>query len=249
VGTTVFKDAKIFLKGFDLSGDHNDLGLNFSSEMLDATTFGNSTRIRKGGLKTADMSGSGFWQGGANEVDDALFNRIGVDNELMTLFGDGINGGTTCAPGYAMKSVAASYNPGGSVGALLPFTMTAMSESELVRAIPLQNATETALSTGATNSTPVEVGAIESGMKLYAGQHGVEFATSTTGARLDMAVQNASSSGASYNTVLNFTQLTAIGGEWGTPVTGPSSTDRTWWRIQSCSCGASVKALGWVGIQ
>lgn len=251
MGSLIFKSAKILLKGFDLSGDHNDLSLNYSSEMQDATTFGDNTRVRKGGLKTADISSAGFWEGGKDKVDDALFNRIGVDDELLTVFGDGINEGSTCAPGFGMQVVTAEYNPGGSIGDLLPFRMTAQSRSELVRATPLKDALDTPLTTGETNSTPLQTSTVNSGLKLFAGLHATAFATSTTGSRVDVTLQNSSSSGAvaSFVDVLSFTQLTEIGGQFATPIVGPSSTDRDWWRVQACSCGAGVSMLAWMGVQ
>lgn len=252
MSTVVFKQARIFIKGYDMSGDSNDLGLNLSSEMLDATTFGNNTRIHKGGLKVADVRAGGFWQSAATScgsVDRTLFDNLGVDDVLMTLFGDGINEASTCQPGFAMQSVEATYVPGGSVGDLLPFTMTAMSRSELVHAYPLQDKSTTPLSTGAVTSTPTQVGAIESGLTFYAGLHGLVFATSTTGASLRGTYQNASSSGEPYNDIASITALTEPGGEFLTPIVGPNSTDRPWWRLQTCSCGAGVQLLGWIGIQ
>ena len=127
MATLIYTDAEFFLGGYDLSADHNEIGLDYSSEMLDVTTMGDSTRIRAGGLDTATVNGSGFWNGGAGNADDALFGLAGEDQKVLTLFPDGIVEGTSTLKGYAMKAVLADYNIGNSVGEMLTFSITAES--------------------------------------------------------------------------------------------------------------------------
>jgi hypothetical protein len=127
MATVIYTDAKLFLGGYNLSADHNELGLDYSSEMLDVTTMGDSTRIRAGGLDTATMNGNGFWNGGAGNADDALFGLTGEDEKVLTMFPDGIVEGTATLKGYAMKAVLANYNIGNTVGDMLTFSITAES--------------------------------------------------------------------------------------------------------------------------
>jgi hypothetical protein len=127
MATVIYTDAKFFLGGFNLSADHNEIGLDYASEMLDVTTMGDSTRVRAGGLDTATVSGTGFWNGGTGNADDALFGLIGEDEKVLTLFPDGITEGTTTLKGYAMKSVLANYNIGNTVGDMMTFDLTAES--------------------------------------------------------------------------------------------------------------------------
>ena len=134
MATVIYTDAKFFLSGYNLSADHNEIGLDYSSEMLDVTTMGDSTRVRAGGLDSATVNGTGFWNGGTNNADDALFGLIGEPNyrpeyaqKVLTLFPDGIVEGTSTLKGYAMKSVLENYNIGNTVGDMLTFDLTAQS--------------------------------------------------------------------------------------------------------------------------
>jgi hypothetical protein len=127
MATVIYTDAKFFLGGFNLSADHNEIGLDYSSEMLDVTTMGDSTRVRAGGLDSATVNGSGFWNGGTGNADDALFGLVGEDQKVLTLFPDGITEGSTTLKGYAMKSVLANYNIGNTVGDMMTFDLTAES--------------------------------------------------------------------------------------------------------------------------
>lgn len=132
--TGLFSNAKIFVDGFALAGDFESIELAYSAEILDETTFGDTTRIHRGGLKTADVSGSGFWSAdvttaqSADVVDRILFGIVGSDDKVITLFADGITEGSTDndKKGYAMKGVVNEFNIGGTVGALLPFNFAMM---------------------------------------------------------------------------------------------------------------------------
>jgi hypothetical protein len=127
MATVIYNDAKFFLGGYNLSADHNEIGLEYSSEMLDVTTMGDDTRIRKGGLESATVNGSGFWNSGTGNAGEALFGLLGKNQKILTLFPDGIVEGTSTLKGYAMKSVLAEYNIGNSVGSMLTFDLTAES--------------------------------------------------------------------------------------------------------------------------
>ena len=60
MATIVYKNAKLFIDDTELDAQLADLSVNYKAEMLDATTFGNDTRIHKGGLFLADMAGKGY---------------------------------------------------------------------------------------------------------------------------------------------------------------------------------------------
>jgi hypothetical protein len=125
MATVVLTNAKILVGGFNLSADYNEISLEYASEMLDVTSFGSSTRKNKGGLTTASMSGSGFWNGGANNADQALFDFVGTDDaQPITVFANGITEGDERG-GYAFKGVVENYNVGTAVGGMCTFDMTA----------------------------------------------------------------------------------------------------------------------------
>lgn len=121
MATVHYRDAVVLIAGFDLSGDFDTLDVEFSAEMLDQTAFGDSTRIMKGGLAVASVAGSGHYSNGKNGVADALFGLVGDDDELITVFANGITEGTSTDMGFAMKGVVETFNLGETVGALLGF--------------------------------------------------------------------------------------------------------------------------------
>jgi hypothetical protein len=118
VATIHYRNARILVGGYNISGDSNSLGVNLAAEMLDETSFGDSTRIRKGGLKTADVQGAANWDASAGHVDAILFGVVGVDDQVVTVFANGITEGTATDMGFSMKGVLDKYNVKGDVGSL-----------------------------------------------------------------------------------------------------------------------------------
>ena len=126
MSTVVFKSAEIFLGGVEVTGDFNEVAMSLEAESLDATVFGNATRVHKGGLKDASVTGGGFWQAGANAIDPTVFESFDVTEQVISLYPDGITeGSTSTGSGYAFKAMTAKYTLGGAVGALLPFSIEA----------------------------------------------------------------------------------------------------------------------------
>ena len=126
MATVVYKNAMLQLGSVNLSAFVSELALSYEAESLDATTFGNATRVHKGGLKDATLSGGGFWQAGANAIDPTLFESFDVTEQVISLYPDGITeGSTSTGSGYAFKAMTARYTLGGAVGSLLPFTVEA----------------------------------------------------------------------------------------------------------------------------
>lgn len=123
MATVHYRNARIFAGGYDLSGDHNQLGIDLSAEMLDETCFGDTTRIRKGGLTVASITGAGFWDASAGHVDALLFSDVGVDDVPVLVFPNGITEGTATERGFGFKGVVEKYNLKGDVGSLLSFDM------------------------------------------------------------------------------------------------------------------------------
>lgn len=121
MATLNFRNAKIFVDGFELSGDFESIEVALASEMLDETTFGDDTRINKGGMKTANVSGAGYWNAAAGTVDRIMFSIVGSDDKVITVFANGLTEGTSTDKGFSCKGVVDTYNIGGAVGALLPF--------------------------------------------------------------------------------------------------------------------------------
>lgn len=127
MATLVYTDAKLLLGGYNLSADHNELSLDYAADMLDVTVFGDDTRSRQGGLDSASISGTGFWNGGHGNADDALFGFVAATKVPLVIFANGITEGTTTDKGYAFEAVVESYNLGTSVGEMMTFDLSVQS--------------------------------------------------------------------------------------------------------------------------
>ena len=126
MASVTFVSAKLLFGGYDVSGDFNQVELSNEAEALDATVFGNTSRVKKGGLKIASVRGAGYWQAGANAVDPVFHESLSLADAVVMLFPDGITEGSTATgAGYMFKSTLSKYSVAGSVGDHLPFTVEA----------------------------------------------------------------------------------------------------------------------------
>lgn len=127
--TVVYRNCVILIGGASLAGQFNELTLNYKSEMLDRTTFGDTTRNRRGGLFSADVAGKGLSVQGTNLVEDVLFAGVGTSDIAVPLvvWPDGVTEGSQTGRGYAMLGAFEHLNVGGAVGTLLPFDFAAQS--------------------------------------------------------------------------------------------------------------------------
>jgi hypothetical protein len=120
MATTVLCNCKVLVDGTDLSGACNEATVSYTAEMLDATTFGICTRVRKGGLTALAIALKGFYHLGSTGPDGTLWPVVGEPDRVFTFFPTTITTGSYC--GYASKATVESLVPGGTVGTLTPFT-------------------------------------------------------------------------------------------------------------------------------
>lgn len=235
----VLQDCKLLVAGYDLSGKMNALALDYSAELQDKTTFGDTTRSRLGGLKSVTAQHNGYWDG--TGLDDILFNRIGLAGEVMTIAPAALTAGNRA---FTFKSTLGEYAPGGAVGEMFAFSVAGESADSLVRGTVLFNNTVTATGSGAGQN----LGAVSSTQKLYAALH--VLAASGTTPSLTVRVQSDSDN--TFATPINqitFTAATAIGAQWATPVNG-AITD-AFWRVDYTVSGTtpSFQFVVIIGIQ
>lgn len=227
----ILTDAGIWIDQFNLSGDFNTVSVSSAVEEKDATTFGDTTRIMKGGLKTVAISGAGFWDAdGTDEPDDVLFSRVGSGATALTLSHDGTAEGSHA---HLVQPTVSRYEFSPQVGEIKPFSMSAVAkDGPMVKGKIIHNDTRTA--TG--NGTGYELGAVASGQKFYAALHVVT--VSGTSPSLTVTIQSApDNTFAAPTTRVTFTAATAATVEWGTPVSG-AITD-TYWRAVYTISGTS----------
>lgn len=223
MSTQVISGAKLFVAGYNFSGQTNSLGMSHGVEELDATTIEDDTRIREGGLFTFGMSHEGFWAGGADQIDDVLFSKIGLSDEIMTMCPvDGTEGSVA----YSGLLNLASYNPGGQVGELFAFNVEGEASGLPIRGTIVHNGEESGNHIG----TAFNLGAVASGQSVYAALH----VFSGSG---DLDVKVASDAVQAFTTSpedqITFTQVgTATARASERKVAAGPITD-TWWRMEA----------------
>ena len=133
MATLVYTNAKIEIKGVDLSAHASEVSLNYASETQDETAMGDDTRIRKGGLKDWSVDVTFHQDYAAAAVDATLFSVVGT-TVCVEVRPQNICS-TVTNPIYSGIAVLESYNPlGGSVGDLLDAPISLQSAGTLSRA-------------------------------------------------------------------------------------------------------------------
>lgn len=132
MATLAFTNAKIFVDGYDISGHSASVTVVITVDMLDETCFGDGTRIHKGGLTTADITGNGYFDTAAGSADQILFALVGQDDKIVTVFPAGITEGGSTPGAYALKGVMEHYNLQGDVASLLQFDFGIMGRGTTV---------------------------------------------------------------------------------------------------------------------
>lgn len=223
MSSQVFSNAKLWIAGFDWSGDLNELALKYGAEAKENTTLGAATKTRVPGLQSFAFSHKGFWNGGNNNVDDAIFNSVfNVQNSVMSM--DPMASGVEGDIAYTGQVNLSTYMPGAKIGDMLAFGVDGDGDgAPLVRGTLVKNATVG--SSG--NGSVFQLGAVPAGQKMYAALHVLQGVAGTT-PTLDVKLQSAALVGfGSPTDRITFAQKTAPGAQWGTPVAG-SITDQFW---------------------
>ena len=224
-----FLNGKLYVAQYDLSGNSNEVSLDYGAELKDITVFGQPTRQRIAGLKTIRLSAKGFWEAQAQAAqvpakpDDALYGSLGLADVPISVGDLAANGDV----GFFFKGIEGNYKPGfGQMGDVLPFSFDADSRGlPVIRGQALNLVAQTV--TG--NNTGVQLGAVSATQKIWAAAHVIAWAGSAAPS-LVLRVQSSATQGGAYTTRLTFaTTFLGFGSEFAVAVAGPF-TD-TWWRL------------------
>jgi len=235
----VEKDCKLYVGGYNWSGDANALALEHGADVHDDTVMGDTTRSNFPGLKVVRAAADGFWEGGA-VLDKIYFDAIGVTDTPFTMCP------TTGAYGeraFFFKSMLAQYTPGAQIGSMMKFGVTAEGRGDLIKGnvlFPLSTVTSSGTSTGQV------LGAVGAAEYLYAALHVFSVSASDT---LDVVIQSDTSGFSSPLARVTFDQASAIGSQYASPV--PGAITDTYWRISYTVTGddPSISFAVVMGIQ
>ncbi len=232
----VFKNVKVYKGGYDLSGYANEVALGCAYDEADMTVFSDQCRHATPGLckVTFSLKGLGCADGTTPGPDDVLYEQLAGSNEPMTICP---LTGAAGEVGKFINSLQLTYEHGGRLGDAYRFTASGVGQKHpLVHGRVMATGTKTASGSG----TAYQLGAVSADQRLYGVLHVI--AAGGTLPTLDVTVQSDDAEGfASPTTRLTFTQKSAIGAEFITPVAGPI-TD-TWWRV-SWAIGGTTPTFG-----
>ena len=133
MATVHYRNAFFAVNGTDLSANASEVTLNYSSETLDATAMGDTTRKKKGGLFNWSASVKFHQDFTAGAVDATLFNLLGTTSCIEIRPNNACSSASN--PSYSGVGTLSSYPPvGGAVGTLLDVQAQWDSYSALSRA-------------------------------------------------------------------------------------------------------------------
>lgn len=232
------KNAKIWLGGYDVTADFNQVALSQDVEILDDTRFGPVlSRSVVAGLQSAKATGKCFWVAKSTApiaVDDILAASLALSSVPLSVANT--NAGAVGELAYTMLARTASLRRGARIGEQLPVDLAAESTgSPLVHGVVLHNA---AVSAGG-NAAAQELGLLAAGKVAYASLH----VLASSGGNLVVKVQSDDAVGMSSPTDrITFTTATAIGSEQKT-LSGAIATDTHWRALWTLSAGTATFAL------
>lgn len=221
----VLKNCKAYLDGYDLTGNSNNVELNYSADSLENTVFSATTKSRQAGLKNVEVNLEGFWEAGIGKIDEAVAKNLdagGLVGKIITLCP---TGGAANEPFFSFENIFGEFQLGAQVGELLPFSYNGGgSDSEgLIKGTVLENAAKTATAAG----TGRQLGQVAAGQHVYAVMH--VLAVSGTNPTLDMVIESDDNAGfLTAEDRITFPQATAVGAAWGNRVAGAITDD--YWR-------------------
>ena len=229
----ILKDAEVYMGQYNMSGYMNALGLDYSADIQEATTFAsNGFKEKLAGLKDVSFAHEGLW----DEVPDSFFHsNMAVVDIPMSIRPD-----SAVDTAFIASVIEASYSRGASIGELLSFSVSGNTDGNgLIQGV-LEFSGSSLTTSGASNGH--NLGAVSSGEYLYAALH----VTSVSGAdsTLDVVVESdADNTFASPTTVGTFTQVGASASSELIQTAGPI-TD-TWFRI-SYTIGGTAPSYDFV---
>ena len=221
----ILLDVRLFAAGADLSGSSNKAEVTSEVEDKDATNY--RTKGWKevlGGLASSAVSASGQWEAGdPGLVDDAAWASLGGLGPWTVAPGEATIG----ALAYFTRALTASYKLGDQVGEVAPWEAKATGSWPLVRG-QFAHPPGTAR-TASGSGTPVQLGAIPAGKRLYAAVHVLSVAGTGAPSLTARVESDVDSDFADPATLLTLPAATAPGGQLAR-TTGAAVAD-TWYRI------------------
>lgn len=229
----ILRDCKFYLGGYDLSGSLNRGKLDVSVNMLDSTPFNVSSVRRTPGISKASLDIDGYYEAGAELIDDILAERIGGAEELLSVFPQDALPGSI---GYSFAALAAKLARSGSYGELFVINTQAQSSGVIVRGTLMEIGSKASTANGAGR----QLGPVAAGKKVYAIAH-VLSGSGTLGLRL----QSGATLGGAYT---DRATLGSMSGPGAQMVNAAGPVTDTYWRLAWTVSGGPFNIVAAAGI-
>lgn len=198
--------------GFNLTTRVSRFVIDFSTDAVENTTLGDDTKSNAPGLYEPGIQIEGHYDD--TVYDESLANTYGGNNKLISILRRSANGSLA----WFLNAMHATYEPvRASTGELAGFSAggkaskTSSERSTLVRGQVLGYATDM---TATGYSPTVELGAVSSTQRLYAGLH-VWAIDDNAGDTLNVTIQSDDNSGfTSHTDRIVFSQMDDIGSQF-----------------------------------
>mgnify|MGYP001571894393 CR=1 FL=1 len=223
MGTEVFRDAKVWLAQFNMTGYLNELELTHGVELQDNTVFGNTTRSMAPGLETLTFSLKGFSDFTDDTQDEIVRTRVGTQSIPVTI---GMQTGLQATRAYLLEAGISAYQSGGAVGILAPFSLSGYANDgqKIINGVILEDGMLARTANGTSSSWgELAVGATE---KLYAILHVVAYSGFTN---VVIKLTSDTVGFPSPTDRITFDTVTGLTSQFAIPLAGPI-TD-TYWRV------------------
>jgi len=242
-------NCTVYVHGYDFTTDLNQISLGLSVEDQDATTFQpagqGGFRVRKPGLRDIDSSYEGFFQANSTgsvtgAPDNDQLSNLGVVDRVVTV----TPGGTETETAYIYQAGNFSYDWGGSIGELVPFSMSMSGTNGqgLVRG-KLAKARGDVSATGALGSV-VNITGPTADQYVYCAFH-----VFTAGTTITVQLQSDTASNfPSATTRATIGPITSAGGTWMTRVAGAFSGE-DYWRLNVSAITGTFNVAGSIAVQ
>jgi hypothetical protein len=223
----VLKNCGLFLGTMDLSNCHNSLALTTTVKTVDGTVFGATVEEIVAGVKTVDLTSTGYWDDSTGTYTDKDFYDTLTDKEDAAIVlpqERTVVGASPCTAAHMFKPFKIGYTPiSGGKGEMRKFTATAKGWGDLYSGKLLHYALRTS-SPG--SGTACNCGALSAGQTLY----GALCFYNCNCTNLQVLIQSApTESFVAPTTRITFSTVSTTTSEWKT--LGPGAITDTWWRV------------------
>lgn len=242
----VLENVRLFMGGADYTGQSNKIEVAAESEEKDVTTFASVDANGKlwkdvlGGIASAKIAQGGFWGAGdTSRVDDDMWAALG-----------GAGAWTGCPIAANVGSVAlftkalrASYQLGGSVGDVAPWTGGLASAFPLLRGVCMHPPGTARTSTG--TGTSVQLTSVAAGKQLYAAAHVLSVAGTGT-PTITLKIQ--SDDNTNFTSATDRITFTAATARTGQVLRTPGAIADDWYRVAWTISGTGPSFLFMVSL-